>query len=170
MENTMTTTRKRIPAIPLFIGCVGGTMLLGFLSGWLSGSKTGYNSLVLPPATPPNIVFPVVWNILYAMMGVSLFLLYKQEAQTPALLAKKRTAQILWYIQFAMNLAYPFAFFALHWYTFSFLWLALLAAVNLAATIAAFRVSNLAGAMLIPYEAWLLFACYLNFFIALLNG
>lgn len=163
-----THLKKRI-SIPMFITCVGGTLLLGFLSGLFSGIRAGYGSLVLPPATPPDKVFPIVWGILYAMIGMSLFFIMRTNAVTAVIEQNKKAASVLWYIQFAFNLLWPFAFFTFKLYTFSFLWLAALVAINLALIIYAFRVSKFAGALLIPYQAWLMFALYLNLFIAILN-
>lgn len=165
---TTTHLRKRA-SIPLFITTVGGSLLLGMLSGLFSGSKAGYKALVLPPATPPDAVFPIVWSILYVMIGMALFFVLHRPATTPILEHDRKAASTLWYIQFAFNLAWSFAFFTFKLYTFSFIWLAALVAVNLAAIIYSFRVSKLAGALLIPYQAWLMFALYLNMFIAILN-
>lgn len=153
----------------MFFTTILGTLLLGFLAGIFSGSKAGYSSLVLPPATPPDMIFPIVWSILYVMIGLSLFFILRKPAVTAQLEHDRKTATILWFIQFAFNLAWPFAFFTLQMYTFSFLWLAALVAINLALTIYSFRVSSAAGIMLIPYQAWLMFALYLNLFIAILN-
>lgn len=160
---------KKRASVPLFLTTTLGTLLLGMLAGLFSGSKAGYSSLVLPPATPPDAMFPVVWSVLYVLIGMSLFFVLKKPAVTAEMAHDRKVATVLWWIQFAFNLAWPFAFFTLHMYTFSLLWLIALCAVNLAATVYAFRVSRAAGALLVPYEAWLLFAAYLNMFIAILN-
>ena len=160
---------KKRTSIPLFFTCTLGTLLLGWLLGLLSGSKAGYNSLVLPPLTPPDKVFPIVWSILYVMIGLSLFFILRTNSATETLMRDKKAATTLWSLQFAFNLLWPFAFFTLQLYIFSFLWLAVLAAIDLALIIYAFRVSPAAGALLIPYQAWLMFALYLNLFIAILN-
>ncbi|MDE7168957.1 MAG: tryptophan-rich sensory protein [Mucispirillum sp.] len=165
---TQTHLKKRA-SIPLLAGTTIGTVLLGFLSGLFSGSNSGYSQHVIPPATPPDIVFPIVGALLYFMIGLSLFFILRKSAVTHAFARDQRVATILWIIAFAFNLAWPFAFFTFKFYTFSFLWLAALVAINLADIIYAFRVSPTAGAMLIPYEAWLMFALYLNLFIAILN-
>ncbi len=160
---------KKRAGVPLFLSCLIGTVLLGMLAGLFSGSRAGYASLVLPPATPPDGVFPIVWTVLYAMMGLSLFFIRRKPAFTTTLARDKQTATVLWAIQFAFNLIWPFMFFWLQLYTVSLLWLITLVAVNLAAVVYAFRTSPTAGALLVPYEMWLLFAAYLNLFIALLN-
>ena len=98
---------KRRASIPLFITTTFGTLLLGMLSGLFSGSKEGYNSLALPPATPPDAVFPVVWSILYAMIGLSLFFILRKTAITESLAMRRKTAAILWFIQFGAMLAWP---------------------------------------------------------------
>ena len=164
-----TTHLKKSVSIPAFLTATFGTVLLGMLSGLTSGSMRGYGSYVVPPLTPPDVVFPIVWSILYAMIGLSLFFILRQPTITEALARDKNTAIWLWGVQLAFNLLWPYAFFTLRLYTFSFLWLTALVAVNFALIIYAFRVNKLAGALLIPYQAWLMFAAYLNLFIAILN-
>lgn len=160
---------KKRASIPLLAATTLGTVLLGFLAGLFSKSRNGYSGLVLPPAAPPDIVFPVVWGVLYFTIGLSLFFILRKPAVTKAYERDRKTAFVLWIIGFAFNLAWPFAFFTFKLYTFSFLWLAALTAINLATVIYAFRVSPTAGALLIPYEAWLMFALYLSLFVAILN-
>ena len=167
MAQTAHLKRKR--SIPTFFVATLGTLLLGTLSGWFSGSKQGYGSLVLPPATPPNIVFPIVWSILYVMIGMSLFFIMRSYAVTDTLEGDRKTAVFLWALQLFFNLAWPFAFFTLKLYAFSALWLAALVGINIALIIYAFRVSAPAGWLLVPYQAWLTFAFYLNLFVAILN-
>lgn len=164
-----TAHMKKSLSIPLFISTTVGTVLLGMLSGLLSGSKAGYSLLVLPPATPPDAVFPVVWSVLYAMIGLSLFFIMRTHAVTESLQKRKTAATALWFVQFGFLLLWPFAFFTFKLYIFSFLWIVSLWAISLALIICSFRVSPTAGALLIPYEAWLTFAVYLNLFIAMLN-
>lgn len=103
------------------------------------------------------------------MIGASLFFIVNKPAVTKTLQHDRTAATVLWFIGFAFNLAWPFAFFTFKLYTFSFLWLAAIVAINLATIIYAFRVSPVSGALLIPYQGWLMFALYLNLFIAILN-
>ena len=167
MAQTMHLKRRR--SIPTFFVATLGTLLLGTLAGWFSGSKRGYTALVLPPATPPNIVFPIVWTVLYIMIGMSLFFIMRTWAVTDALEDDRKVATFLWALQFFFNLAWPFAFFTLRLYAFSALWLAVLVGVNIALMLYAFRVKMIAGWLLVPYQAWLTFAFYLNLFVAILN-
>ena len=169
MAQATTAHLKKATNIPILITAVLGTMLLGFLSGLLSGSMHGYGDYVVPPLTPPDIVFPIVWGVLYFMIGLSLFFIIRRSAVTAQLVADRKVATVLWIVQFVFNIAWPFAFFALELYTFSMIWLAALVAINLALIIYAFKVSKVSGALLIPYEVWLTFALYLNMFIALMN-
>ena len=169
MAQATTTHLRKAAHVPALIAAVLGTLLLGFLSGALSGSMHGYGDYVVPPLTPPDMVFPIVWGVLYFMIGLSLFFIVRRSAVTLQLESDRKIATVLWIIQLVFNLAWPFAFFTLELYTFSMIWLAALVAINLALIIYAFRVSPVAGGLLIPYEAWLMFALYLNIFIAILN-
>ena len=164
-----TTHLKRRRSIPSFIAASLGTLLLGTLAGWFAGSKQGYGSLVLPPLTPPNEVFPIVWSVLYIMIGASLFFILESYAVTDVLESDRKIATFLWALQLFFNLAWPFAFFTLKLYAFSALWLAALVGINIALMLYAFRVSTPAGWLLVPYQLWLTFAFYLNLFVAILN-
>ena len=169
MAQATTTHLRKATHIPALIAAVLGTLLLGFLSGLLSGSMHGYGNYVVPPLTPPDIVFPIVWSVLYVMIGLSLYFIVRHSAVTTQLAHYRKVATILWIVQFVFNIAWPFAFFTLELYTFSMIWLAALVAINLALIIYAFKISPVAGSLLIPYEAWLMFALYLNMFIAIMN-
>lgn len=155
--------------IPLIITTTLGTVLLGFLVGMLTGSANGYEGLIMPPLSPPNVVFPIVWGILYAMIGLSLYFIIATPVFSPDKIAARKSAIWLWIAQMVFNLCWPLAFFTFKLYAFSFVWLCMLIAINMALIINCFKFSKPAAFLLIPYEIWLLFAAYLNLYIAILN-
>lgn len=155
--------------LPLALATTVGTLLLGTISGLLFGSGAGYSGMIMPPLSPPDIVFPIVWSILYLMIGLSLYFIITAPAFTPEKIAAKKSATWLWIAQLIFNLCWPLAFFTFQLYAFSFVWLCMLIAINMALIINCFKFSKPAAWLLIPYEIWLLFAAYLNLYIALFN-
>lgn len=166
-ENTNHLTSKM--QVPLALFTTLGTLLVGMLSGLLAGSGRGYAGLALPPLTPPDAVFPIVWSVLYLLIGLSLFFIVRTYAFTPARISAKRQSIGLWIAQMVFNLCWSFVFFSFQLYAFAFVWLVALLAVTMALIINCFKLRPLAAWLLIPYEAWLLFAAYLNLYIAILN-
>lgn len=144
-------------AIPLAVGGLAGRLTMG--------SMATYGALVQPPLAPPPWVFPVVWAVLYLLMGIASVLVWKADVPQEE---KKRA--LTWYgAQLAANFVWPLLFFNAGLYGIALMWLLLLLAL-VAATIVAFRQINLTAAwLLVPYALWLLFATYLNAAIWLLN-
>lgn len=135
-------------------------LLLGFLSGKLGGGmgdSAWFAALRKPSTFPPPLTFAVVWAVLYALMGVAFALVCAAWG------ARFRVAAIAAFvIQLAINLAWTPVFFALHEITIA---LAILLALDIAVLITAalfWRVRRLAGWLMVPYIAWILFATVLN--------
>ncbi len=126
---------------------------------------TWYAGLKKPPYTPPNWLFGPVWTTLYVLMAISVFLVWRNGlAVNGALLAFT-----LFWVQLALNALWSIVFFGMKSkgggvITIIVLWLLILATV-----IASFRVSGWAGALLIPYIAWVSVASYLNIGVWILN-
>lgn len=142
-------------AIPL---AVGGLSSLITMNGFRD-----FNEVEKPALSPPSWLFPVVWTILYILMGISAYLVYrkdKTEAKQPL---------SVYAIQLVMNFLWPIFFFVLDAYLFSFIWLIILWALVIVMTFMFYRVDKLAGLLQIPYILWLTFAAYLNLAIFLLN-
>lgn len=116
-----------------------------------------YATLAKPTWTPPNQVFAPVWTLLYVLMAVAAWMVWKQDASRIAWLPLGAFA-----LQLVLNAAWSWCFFGLHrpdlaLLDIAALWLAL------AATVALFwAVRPLAGALLLPYLAWVTFASALN--------
>ena len=144
---------------PIVALAVGG--LAGFLSR--TGLETVYPTLEKSALTPPGAVFPVVWSVLYILMGIGLALVvYKGGANVPQ-------AAVLWALQLALNFSWSLLFFAGGYYLAALLCLVVLW-VAILAMIAAFAVTSRPAAWLqIPYLLWVTFAGYLNGAIWMLN-
>jgi tryptophan-rich sensory protein len=159
------TIIKKFNPVLSFIVIVGGTIILGFIAGLLSGATGGYTAYTRPALTPPDIVFSIVWPVLYFMMGTSAFIVLTTARDNKSLY----TFFALYIIQLALNLIWPFIFFSLDAFTFSAIVNCILTGSVLALTILAFSINKVSALMLIPYFLWLLFAIYLNISIAVLN-
>lgn len=139
---------------------------VGALSGWLTrhGMEVYKVEVLKPPLSPPEIVFPVVWTILYALMGVGAARVF----MTPPSTARSQGLR-LFLIQLAFNFLWTILFFNLQHYGLAFLWLAVLWVLILLMT-RAFQLSDRTAARLqIPYLLWVAFAGYLNLGVFLLN-
>lgn len=118
-----------------------------------------------PPLSPPGWLFPVVWTILFVLMGLASYLVLRSEQPRQAV----HKALWLYGIQLIVNFFWPIFFFNLSLYLFSFAWLVLLWVLILATTVRFYRISRAAGYLMLPYFVWVTFAGYLNFGIYLLN-
>jgi tryptophan-rich sensory protein len=142
------------------------TVAVGFVSGLLTrqGTELYKNTITKPPLSPPAIVFPIVWTILYALMGYCA----ARVSLTPP--SKDRRSAIYLYIaQLAFNFFWSIIFFNFQAFLFAFIWLVALW-ILIFFTIRFFRkVDTLAGNLMIPYLVWVTFAGYLNLGVWLLN-
>lgn len=125
-----------------------------------------YATLAKPGFTPPNGVFPVVWTILFVMMAVAAWLVWRAPGDD----GDRKTALIWFAIQLALNVSWSFAFFGMQSPIFGLgVILALIVAIVI--TIVYFdRLSRVAALLLMPYVLWVWFAAGLNFSIWLLNA
>ena len=130
--------------------------------GLIISGSIDYNSLEKPFLAPPSILFPIVWTILYILMGVSYGLL-----ETKDLLDSR--AKIIYYVQLFVNALWSIFFFTLKWRLFAFIWILLLAFLVILMVAEFYKKNKTAGLLQIPYLLWTLFALYLNLSIYLLN-
>lgn len=144
-------------AIPLIVG--GGAGLL------TRGGMEVFQMLNKPVLSPPGWLFPVVWTILYVLMGIASYLVIVSGAEK----TDKLEAMLLYGYQLSVNFFWPIFFFQFQWYLFSFLWLIALW-ILIAMTIYLFyEISKPAAYLMIPYLIWVTFAGYLNLSIYFLN-
>ena len=149
-----------------FIGFSALALLVGGLSSVITqGEMEAFAALRQPPLSPPGWVFPVVWTILYVLMGLASYLVWDADAAAP----RKKRALSLYAAQLAVNALWPLLFFRLGQYLLAFFWLLLLAVLVWACSVLFRYISRRAGALLTPYLIWLAFAAYLNLGVYLLN-
>jgi len=167
---TYTNTMKRIDINwktewkPLAIS-VGIALAVGGLSSLLtSGSMEAFEQLQQPPLSPPGVLFPIVWTILYTLMGISAYLVWRTKSEL-----RDGTLR-LYVVQLAVNFIWPLLFFRAQAFGFAFFWLLLLWALVVALIFRFSDIEPIAGWLQVPYLAWLTFAAYLNFGVLLLNG
>ena len=150
----------------LLIICIVLPLLVGALSALLTReSMMLFASVQKPPLSPPGWLFPVVWTILYTLMGIASYLVLTSEAPKEEIVK----ALNVYLYQLLVNFLWSTWFFNFQWYLFAFFWLVLLWVMILVTLVRFYRISKLAGYLLIPYLLWVTFAGYLNFGVFLLN-
>ena len=146
----------------IYIKSILVPLLVGGLVGLLTSNYINYNNLIQPSFAPPSILFPIVWTILYTLMGVSYGIL-KSNSLTNEKINK------IYYLQLFVNALWSFFFFVFEWRLFSFFWILLLIALVILMIKEFYAQNKVAGFLQIPYLLWLIFASVLNLSIFLLN-
>lgn len=148
------------------IKCIAIPLIIGGISAFLTrGSMEVFEQLNQPPLSPPGWLFPIVWTILYLLMGIASYLVIESEVD-PDKIAGAMTVYI-W--QLVVNFLWPTFFFNFGWYLFSFFWLVFLWVLVLITTLRFYGISKTAGFLMLPYLLWTTFACYLNLGVWYLN-
>ena len=137
-------------------------VLVGALVGLITSGSMDYNMLQKPPLAPLGAVFPIVWTILYILMGISYGIL-KVNNQTD------EEIDWIYYIQLAINALWSIIFFNFKWRLFAFVWIILLAIAVISMIRKFLGKNKIAGLLQIPYILWVIFATYLNFGFYILN-
>lgn len=137
---------------------------IGALSAFFTmNSMDIYQKINRPSIAPPGYIFPIVWTVLYVLIGLSSYLIHRSKDD------HKESALILYYFQLALNFIWPIIFFN---YQNFLLALAVLLGLNISVIILIrlfYKIRPLAAYLLLPYLGWILFALYLNFWIFLHN-
>lgn len=141
---------------------LGGGILISFLT---KNSMNLYNSLKKPIFSPPPFIFPIVWTILYILMGIAAYRIYMNNKSGK----DDRGAYFYYLIQLLVNFLWSIIFFNLRLYGISFILIIVLLILMIITTIKFFKVDKIAGALMIPYILWVSFASVLTFFIWMLN-
>lgn len=139
--------------IPVILGGIVGLITSGFMD---------YSMLEKPPLSPPGIVFPIVWTILYFLMGVSYGML-KSKSLTDSKI------NTIYYLQLFINYFWSILFFIFKWRLFSFIWILFLLVSVIVMIVRFYAKNKISGLLQIPYLLWVIFASYLNLSIYLLN-
>ncbi len=148
----------------IYIASTAISLIVGSISAILtSGSMDIYSSLKTPALSPPAIVFPIVWTVLFALMGISAAKIYIANGR------RIDSALLIYAAQLAVNFAWSLIFFNGRYFLFAFIWLILLWALILTMIIKFSKADKSAALLQIPYLLWVTFAGYLNFGIYLLN-
>ena len=134
---------------------------LGFIFSLFTNSGTVYKEFTKPALSPPGYIFPIVWTILYILMGISSYLVYQKTKDIKSLK--------IYFIQLAVNLLWTVIFFNLRLYLVAFIWLILLITLVALMIKEFYYIDKKAAYLQIPYLIWIIFASYLNFFIFILN-
>jgi benzodiazapine receptor len=139
-------------------------LLVGFTSSILSNNaRNSYMELIKPPLSPPGIIFPIVWTILYILMGIASYFIFIDTSEY------KNKALQLYRISLIFNFFWSIIFFRLELYLLAFVWLLVLIYIIINMIILFYKIKPLAAYLLIPYLVWCLFAAYLNLGIYILN-
>lgn len=145
-----------------FIIAVLIPLAVGAVSALFSGSMS-YAVLNKPSLSPPSYLFPIVWTILYILMGISSYIIYSSDD------AGKRKALAVYALQLIFNFFWSIFFFGFSEYLFAFIWLIALIILIAVMIYQFYKISPLAAYLQIPYLLWCLFAAYLNYTIYVLN-
>lgn len=141
--------------------------LTGILSALLSGNMSGtYNSFIQPPLSPPAIVFPIVWSLLYAMMGTAAYFVWDSVRGTRA---ERLSALRFYAAQLFVNFLWSIVFFRFEAFLPA---VAVIILLDVLVIVTAYKfkdINRLSFWLMIPYILWLLFATYLNIGVAVLN-
>ena len=142
-------------------------LAIGGLSALLTGNSMDiYNDVTMPPLSPPAWLFPVVWSILYLLMGISSGIIWENRL-TDSESADRGLSYFA--ISLAFNFSWSIVFFNLRWFLFAFFWLLILLYLIIRTIICYKKVSPAAAYLQIPYAIWVSFAGYLNLAVWWLN-
>ena len=150
--------------MPVIIGSIVGLVISKFID---------YDTLKRPLLSPPSIAFPIVWTIIYILMGISYGILKNQYINNLSILNNKEgkllSTKQLYYVQLAVNALWSIIFFIFKWRLFAFIWILILIILVILMIIDFYKKNKFAGLLQIPYLLWLIFAAYLNLGVYILN-
>lgn len=134
----------------------------GSIVGLIINKSIDYNYLVNPPLSPSSYLFPIVWSILYLLIGISYYIYRKNNNDDPLTIK-------LYYIQLILNYLWSIIFFTLKLRTLAVIWIIVLAITIIYLMIRFYKEERTSFYLFIPYILWVLFATYLNIGIVVLN-
>ena len=150
-----------------FVISIAIALAVGGLSALLTmGNMDIYDELNTPPLSPPSILFPIVWTVLYILMGISAAIIYTQRENN---FHEAQTGLRAYAISLFFNFLWSIVFFNFKWFGFAFFWLLGLLFFIIKTVVCYYKVNKSAAYLQIPYAIWVAFAGYLNFGIWMLN-
>lgn len=136
-------------------------LLVGMIIGILIKNNIDYSNLVQPPLAPPKILFPIVWTIIYLVMGISYYIYRKKDNDF--------LEKLVYYFQLFVNAMWSIIFFLWKFRLFSIIWIIFLVILVILLMYLFYKKSKISTYLLVPYIIWLIFATYLNIGIYVLN-
>ena len=145
-------------------------LAVGVLSSFITkDAMISFNAMKKPPLAPPGILFPIVWSILYVLMGISSCIIYEFNVKIDTVKSRiKNDCLVLYVIQLVFNFFWSSLFFRFKLYYFALAWLVVLWILVFALILKCMKINKIASYLLIPYILWMTFAAYLNISITLL--
>lgn len=141
------------------------TLGVGGLSALLTNmGMDSYKAAEKPPLTPPDIVFPIVWTILFTLMAISAARVWLTDNSR-----LRNHGMIVYFIQLFFNFFWSVLFFNFAAYGLAFLWIIGLWILIIIMTVKFYQADKIAGLLQVPYLLWVTFAAYLNFMVYQLN-
>ena len=151
---------------PYFISVIIA-LSTGLLSAFLTANSMNiYRDIITPPLSPPAFLFPIVWTILYVLMGISAAYVYTDDF---AGLPKRKSALYTYALSLVVNFFWSIIFFNARAFFFAFIWLLLLIFLIVRTIMKYYKINTTAAILQLPYLAWSTFALYLTFAIWYLN-
>lgn len=143
---------------------VAVTFAFGIVGALLGGGVTQtYTALNKPPLSPPGVVFPIVWSILYLLMGIGAYFLSNEKNPQISNLLK------LYWVQLIFNALWPLIFWRFGAFNLAAAIIVAILILMIILTIGASKINKLSSLLFVPYIIWLIFALYLNIGISILN-
>jgi len=155
------SSNKKLATLSVFVLI---PLLVGYLAGFFtSDSMMLYSQLNKPPISPPGYIFPIVWTILYVLMGISSHIIYESNSPNSKKVLKVYVFQLI------LNFLWSIIFFGFNNFVLAFVWILFLILVIIYMIYEFSKISKIAALLQIPYLLWCIFAAYLNFMIIILN-
>lgn len=162
MDTTMNQKKINLKMLILYIVFA---LVAGGIGALLGGNMDNFEEVNKPWFSPPAIVFPIVWTILFVLMGISSYLVCANNTDKKF----KKRACFIYLLQLTVNVLWSLFFFRLRWYFFSFIWVLLLLLFIIFMIVKFYKIKPLAGYLQIPYLIWTTFAAILTYSIYTLN-
>jgi len=147
--------------------CLGAGVIGSFATE--TGLGSWYQTLIKPPITPPNVVFPIAWTTLYILMGLALYIIWSQPQKYRRDPELKKSALLFFALQLILNIAWSFLFFGLESPILGLIGIFALIGMVSITIIKFYQLNKKAAYLMVPYLIWICFATILNLWIVILN-